>query len=115
MDPRLLRLLGIGLFLAAFGMLFVAWPQIGGQEHLDLIEWYWKLVLGIVFALSVAKAATAAAREEKPWNGRLASWLLMVILTALAMGFFTYQAHLQEPADETMDLGEEDPGIPRSL
>lgn len=115
MDPRLLRVLSIWLFLTAFGMLFLAWPQIGGQDHLDGVSWIWKLLLGVVFALSVAKGALAAARDESPWNARLFSWILMVALTVAAMGYLTYQAHLNEPDEETMDLSEEDAGTPRAL
>jgi drug/metabolite transporter (DMT)-like permease len=116
MDSRLLRLLSIGLFLAAFGVVFLAWPQIGGQDHVDGVSWSWKLLLGLLFAFSVAKAATAAARDESPWNARLISWILMVALTVAAMGYLTYQAHLNEPdEEESMDLREEDAGTPRAL
>jgi drug/metabolite transporter (DMT)-like permease len=115
MDPRHLRLFSIGLFLAALGVAFLAWPQIGGQDHLDGISWTWKFLLGVVFAFSVAKAAAAAARDESPWSARLFSWILMVALTVAAMGYLTYQAHLNEPDEETMDLSEEDAGVPRAL
>lgn len=115
MDARLLRLLSIGLFLTAFGVVFIAWPQVGGQDHLDGIEWTWKLILGAVFAFSVARAASAAGRNETPWSARVISWVLMVALTVAAMGYVTYQAHLNEPDDETMDLSEEEPGVPRAL
>lgn len=115
MDPRFVRLLAIAGFFLAFGVVFIAWPQIGGQNHVDLIDWYWKLTLGVFFSLAVVRSALAAVADERPWNRRLLAWLLVVLITGAAMGLATYDAHLNEPADEGVDMGTEDPGAVRSL
>ena len=115
MDPRLIRFLCILEFVVCFGVVFVAWPQIGGQEHLDLTEWGWKLTLGVMFSLAVSKATAAAVAGEKPWNARLIAWLLTLAITVIAMGLVTYQAHLNEPADEPVEMDQEEPGVTKSL
>ncbi len=115
MDPRFVRLLAIVEFLLAIGVVFVAWPQIGGQNHLDLIDWYWKLPLGVLFSLAVVRATLAAIAGDRPWNRRLLAWMLVMTVTLVAMGLATYDAHLNEPADEGVEMGADDPGAVRSL
>ncbi|MFN0172642.1 MAG: hypothetical protein ACKV22_40195 [Bryobacteraceae bacterium] len=115
MDPRFVRLLAIAEFLLALGVVFIAWPQIGGQNHVDLIDWYWKALLGGLIALAVARATLAAVAEDSAWNRRLLGWILVIVVTVVAMGFATYDAHLNEPADDSVEMGEDDSGAVRSL
>lgn len=114
MDPRLLRFLYICEFLVCIFVVFIAWPEIGGQVHIDLIEWHYKLLVGALFAFASVRATMAACAAEQPWNAKLAGWFIVVLLSMLAMGILTYNAHLNEPADE-QDMHLEESPEPRNL
>jgi hypothetical protein len=58
MRKRLLRPFLIIEYLIAVQVLFTLWSEVGGQYHLDLMFWPWKLVLVLVAAtLIVAMTA----------------------------------------------------------
>ena len=59
----ILRLAYATQFLIALIAVFVLWSQVGGQRHLDLMPWYFKLGLGGGAALAVVKATAAAVAE----------------------------------------------------
>ncbi|HTP32220.1 MAG TPA: hypothetical protein VMJ75_08610, partial [Candidatus Acidoferrales bacterium] len=65
----LLRLAYSALFLIALIAVFVAWSQVGGQSHIDLLPWWLKLALGVGMAFTVTRAAVSAVAGEKAWNG----------------------------------------------
>jgi nitrogen fixation-related uncharacterized protein len=100
MRPSLLRiLLGIE-YLIAVQVLIAFWSHAGGQYHLDLMFWPWKLVLPLVGAALVV-AITSGLAGGLRW--RSARILLMMVSLALLMvvaGFVTYYYHMNEPADQ---------------
>jgi hypothetical protein len=49
-------------FLIALIATYTVWSQVGGQYHLDLMAWYWKLCLGVGIAFAAVKATAAARR-----------------------------------------------------
>jgi hypothetical protein len=100
MPSRLLRPLLIVEFLIALQVVFTCWSQIGGQYHLDVMFWPWKLVLSVTAAL-LTTALTASLVRSDGLVGKKA-WLYgCLLLATLALaGMVTYYYHLHEPADE---------------
>lgn len=96
----LLRLAYTTQFLIALIAIFVAWGQIGGQSHLDLVPWYLKLVFGVGASFSVVKATAAAVERDQTWNSRSLRWLGVTIALLLCCGLASYYAHLNEDTDD---------------
>ena len=103
MTPSLSRIAYVCEFLLALLAITVVWGQVGGQEHLDLMSWYDKLVLTLALALATVLGTLAAAGGERAWNGRAIAFLLIAILIACAMGAVTYYYHLHEDDDDEQD------------
>jgi len=96
-----LRLLYTIEFLIAIIATYTVWSQVGGQYHLDLMAWYWKLGLGAGVAFAAVKATAAAVAGQRAWNSRTLKWISLIVALSLACGAFTYYYHLTEPpADE---------------
>ena len=96
----LLRLAYITQFLIALIAVFVLWSEVGGQSHLDLMPWYWKLTLGGGAAFAAVKATMAAVGREKPWNGQSLRWLGVMLALLACCGLASYYAHLNEETDQ---------------
>lgn len=103
MDNRLTRLLAAAVFLLAIPAVFTLWSQVGGQYHLDLMFWPWKLGLGVAAAGLVASIAASLAREDGTFTrGVLMRCSLLIVIAVLA-GVVTYYYHLNEPQDQEDD------------
>ena len=102
MPESLFRLAYICEFLLALLAISVAWGQVGGQGHLDLMPWYDKFVLTVTLALVTVLGTAAAVSHERGWNGTTIAYLLIAILILCAMGAATYYYHLHED-DETAE------------
>ena len=100
MTPAWLRFAYIVEFLLAVPAVFTLWSQVGGQGHLDLMPWYWKLLVGGGAALAAVRMTAAAVERDRAVNRRSAAWFGCLLLLACAMAALTYWAHLQEPLDE---------------
>lgn len=74
----------------------VVWPQAGGQGHLDLMAWYWKLWLPLALAAAVVGMTVAAVEGERFWNGKAVTWFVLSIVIVCAMSAVTYYYHLHE-------------------
>ena len=96
----MLRIAYVCEFLLALLAISVVWGQVGGQDHLDLMPWYWKAVLGIGMAWTIVRATAAAIEHQKAWNAKCIAWLLATLLLATAMGIATYYAHVHENDDD---------------
>ena len=70
----ILRLAYVALFLLALIAVFAAWSQVGGQNHLDMLPWFWKLALGAGVAFAATRATAAAVAEKDAWNSRSRRW-----------------------------------------
>jgi hypothetical protein len=90
-------------FLIALIATFTVWSQVGGQYHLDLMAWYWKLFLGAGIAFAAVKATAAAVAGQRAWNGRTLRWISIILALALACGAVTYYYHLTEPPPDDED------------
>jgi hypothetical protein len=100
MNPAWLRLAYAFEFLLALIAVFTAWSQIGGQGHLDLMQAYWKGLLGVGMAYTIVRMTDAAVGREKAWNVYTVAWLLATLLIAVGMAMATYYAHMHENDDE---------------
>ncbi|HTP30796.1 MAG TPA: hypothetical protein VMJ75_01405 [Candidatus Acidoferrales bacterium] len=99
----LLRLAYSALFLVALIAVYVAWSQVGGQSHLDLLPWWLKLGLGMGIAFAIVRATIAAVAGERGWNGHSLRWLGLVLVMAVICGLASYYAHmyLEDQGDES--------------
>ncbi len=101
--PHWLRL-GLAVeFLLALIAVTVAWEEIGGQGHLDLMPWYVKMVVIGGFCWAFVRFSAALARPGKWRTGRALGWLIAVLAMVAAMGLITYYYHLHEPPDDSDD------------
>ncbi len=97
----MLRIAYVCEFLLALLAITVVWGQVGGQDHLDLMPWYDKLVLTFALALLIVLGTVAAVSRERAWNGLSIACLAIAILIACAIGFVTYYYHLHEDDQDT--------------
>jgi hypothetical protein len=106
MPPYLLRLAYISEFFIALIAVLVGWSQIGGQNHLDIMPWYDKLVFSVSLALVIVFGTMAAVRHEKAWNFRTVACLIAGLLIAGGMAAVTYYYHIHEDdEDDDTDSG----------
>jgi hypothetical protein len=97
----ILRLAYATQFLIALIAVFVLWSQVGGQSHLDLMPWHFKLALGVCTALASVKATEAAVGGDRAWNGRSLKWFGLTLALLLGCGLASYYCHLNyEDGDE---------------
>lgn len=109
----LFRLLLAIEFLLALLAVYTLWSQVGGQYHLDLMAWYWKLIFGPALAFTIVRATMAAIWGERIWNAKTIAWILLALALMAMMGMATYYCHLYEPADEDdMNARTSLPGAP---
>jgi hypothetical protein len=103
----ILRLAYSTQFLIAVIAVFVLWSQVGGQNHLDLLPWSVKLVLGLAAAYGVVRATAASVSGDRAWNGQTVRWLGLTLAALAACGFATYYAHMNleetDDADQQQD------------
>jgi hypothetical protein len=93
-------------FLVALVAVFTFWSQVGGQDHLDLMPWHWKLVLGGGLAAAFVQLTAAAIEGERAWTARTLGWFVVALALMLLMGAATYYVHLHEPAEEEAPTAE---------
>jgi len=99
-------------FLIALIATYTVWSQVGGQYHLDLMAWYWKLCLGTAIAYAAVKATAAAIAGQRAWNSRTLKWISIILALSLVCGAVTYYYHLTEPPPDEED--QEDTGASTS-
>jgi hypothetical protein len=102
----ILRLAYTTQFLIALIAVFVLWSQVGGQSHLDLMPWYFKLAFGAGAAFAVVMATAAAVSHEHAWNGRTLKWLGIMVALLVCCGLASYYCHMYLETDEGDDQQE---------
>jgi hypothetical protein len=95
-----LRLAYTAQFLIALIAVFVLWSEVGGQSHLDLMPWYFKLALGAGAAFAAVKATAAAVSHEHAWNGGTLKWLGIMVALLVGCGLASYYCHMYLESDE---------------
>ena len=103
----LLRLAYSALYLIALIAVFVAWSQVGGQAHVDLLPWWIKIGLGGTMAMAIVRATSAAVGGEKAWNGQTLKWLGLTLALGIGIGLATYYAHTYLEESDEPDSGAE--------
>jgi hypothetical protein len=83
----------------------IGWYVVGGAGHLDMMAWYWKLLLPLGLAFAATRVVAIALESASPWTPKSVLWMCAVIAVLLAMGLVTLYYHQQELLDE--DLQEE--------
>src|SRR5579862_842544 len=101
----ILRLAYTTLFLIALLAVFEVWSQVGGQNHLDLMPWYLKLVLAGGTAFATVKATAAAVAGEGVWNSRTLWWAGILIALLIGCGVASYYYHLYEEQEQEEEEG----------
>jgi hypothetical protein len=99
----ILRLAYATQFLIALIAVFVLWSEVGGQVHLDLMPWYFKLAFGAGAAFAMVKATAAAVSHEHPWNGQTLKWLGIMLALLVGCGLASYYCHMYLESDEGDD------------
>lgn len=74
------------------------WSQCGGQYHLDLMPWYWKLTVPVAAAYAFTRLTMNWA-SSAPVKRTIAIWLLALAALIVGAGTLTYYYHLYEPQD----------------
>lgn len=104
MSHQVRRPLLIIEFLLAVQVLFTLWSEVGGQYHLDLMFWPWKLGLSLLAASLIVAITACVTRQPGAESGTLPRqvWLYcaLLIATVTLAGVVTYYYHLNEPSDE---------------
>jgi len=95
-------------FLIALIATYTVWSEVGGQYHLDLMAWYWKLGLGVAISYATVKATAAAVSGQRTWNSRTLRWISIILALGLACGVVTYYYHLTEPPEDEDQPQDED-------
>ena len=100
------RVAWCGLYVLTLIAVLELWREVGGESHLALAPWYWRLVLPLAAAGAVVGVAVSSANSHgKFWNLRSIAWFGLLITIALAMAAVAYEGHLHE--NDTTD--EDDP------
>jgi hypothetical protein len=99
----MLRIAYVCEFLLALLAITVVWGQVGGQDHLDLMPWYDKLVPTFALALVTVLGTVSAVSRQRAWNGTTIACLAISILIACIMGAVTYYYHVHEDEEPATD------------
>jgi hypothetical protein len=103
MHNRLLRPLLIVEFLIALEAIFTMWSEVGGQVHLDLMFWPWKLGLAVASAGLIVAITNNLVRNDGQVTRKAVLFFSFLILTFVVAGVVTYYYHLHEPTDQDQD------------
>ena len=103
MRPPLLRiLLGIE-YLIAVQVLIAFWSHAGGQYHLELMFWPWKITIPLAGAALVVAMTSGLARGLRWRSARILLMGVSLLLLMVVAGFVTYYCHVNEPTDQDDD------------
>jgi hypothetical protein len=103
MRPPLFRiLLGIE-YLIAVQALIAFWSHAGGQYHLELMFWPWKIAIPLAGAALVVAMTSGLARGLRWRSARILLMGVSLLLLMVVAGFVTYYYHVNEPTDQDDD------------
>ena len=103
MDKRLVRPLLAAEFLVAIIAVFTLWGQVGGQYHLELMFWAWKLGIGLAGAALAVAITASLVHSEGEFTRRVLLQCSLLIVLAVVAGVVTYYYHVNEPQDQDED------------
>jgi hypothetical protein len=111
MPNRFLRPLLIVEFLIALQTIFTLWSEVGGQYHLDLMFWPWKLGIGFGCAGLIVAITATLLQSDGQITRRVLLFCSCLIALFILAGVLTYYYHLNEPADQDDGQDDEPPKI----
>ena len=97
--PLFRILLGIE-YLIAVQVLIGLWSHAGGQYHLDLMFWPWKLAIPLIGAALIVAMTSGLARGSRWRSPRILLMGVSLVLLMLVAGVVTYYYHVNEPTDQ---------------
>jgi len=100
MPPRYLRPLLLFEFLIALQVTFTCWSQIGGQYHLDLMFWPWKMGIAAAISWLLVLITADLIKANGAFSKKARLYTTLLLLAIATAGILTYYYHLNEPADE---------------
>lgn len=103
MPKHLLRPLLIVEFLIALEVVFTAWSEIGGQYHLDIMYWPWKLGIAFGAAWLITIITANLVNHEGQITAKVIVYASLLFLVLTTAGVVTWYYHLHEPADDQDD------------
>lgn len=103
MDKRYLRPLLLVEFLLAIQVVFTFWSQVGGQYHLDLMFWPWKLGVSVLAAGLIVAITGNLVRNDGTISRRAVVYIAVLLMTLVVAGVVTYYYHVNEPQDNDDD------------
>ena len=109
MDNRFLRPLLIVEFLIAIEAFFTVWSEVGGQYHLDLMFWPWKLGIGVASAGLIVAITANLVHNDGSITRRGVMFCSLLISIFLLAGMVTYYYHLNEPVEQEEDQDDDAP------
>jgi hypothetical protein len=90
-------------FLISLIAVFTVWEEVGGQNHLDYMAWYWKGGIGIGAASMIVLLTASCASTGPSRRWRVVVFALVLAILAISAGLVTYYYHLNEPPDDQED------------
>src|SRR5580692_5607198 len=93
MDNRFLRPLLIVEFLIAMEAIFTVWSEVGGQYHLDLMYWPWKLGISVASAWLTVAITGNLVRNDGRFTRRAVLFFSFLIAIFVLAGMVTYYYH----------------------
>jgi hypothetical protein len=103
MPSRILRPLLIVEFLVAIQAVFTVWSQVGGQYHLDLMFWPWKLGVGTSTAALIVAITANLLRNDGRVTRKAVAFASLLIAIFVVAGVVTYYYHVNEPTQQDDD------------
>ncbi len=100
---RYLRPLLIVEFLIAIEAIFTVWSEVGGQYHLDLMFWPWKLGIGVLSAWLVVAITANLVHHDGQFTRRALLFCSFLLAIFVVAGVVTYYYHVNEPPDQDDD------------
>ena len=102
-NPPWLRLgYALEFFIAVIAIISL-WSEVGGEAHLELMPWYFKLGCILALAWCCVRFTASVSGQPSVWNGHSIRWLAGIVLLCALMGGVTYYYHLHEEPDSNDD------------
>jgi hypothetical protein len=97
------RAASVAIFLLATIAIFAVWRHAASEAALDLVPWYWKMVLGLGMAWVVTMGTMSAVRTQDLAAGRTLQFvgLGVAISVVMAAATFYYVANAETESEET--------------
>jgi hypothetical protein len=97
---RLLPVLYALEFLITLIAVYTVWGELGGQDYLDYMPWYWKAGIGFCAAAAVVKLTAAIGWGGPSGRRRITIWTLVLAGLGIGAGLVTYYYQVNEPQDQ---------------